>query len=431
MDGAWLTFNHTKFPNDTIHRQWYNGKKPVRNLHFLYIPIRSIDVDAFNAEAFRGLRLLKIFGNPLYIKDYAPLNVPHQLLQFDILEASNPHSFPENYLQAAQNLHHFRHDGHTLNRGSLTNLFGLGPLKLLTLQIDCYGQIGNTNFITADNFTALHTLMSLAVRECAIEHIDRGTFDALSKTMMVLNLAGNRFAIIDLMVFSMFLEVATIRGRIDSKALILTQCAVCSDEFYQLQNMTLISFGALSDSILTCRRMPEKHSDQTAWQYYQSLNSSRWAFRPKLYRFVRFQIKFDMKIGHLIVMPAMNVSYRVVIWHMQQEETIPKHFCPNRDGHGLVQYWRIDKRSASIPIVHANSNSIVLACVIMIPSAVKHVIPLQCVAIPARMSSIIAGIAFGSMLVPIVMVIGAIGLMTATLFTKRGRRYARKVCHFE
>lgn len=389
-----LTLNRTTFENDSIALDWYKGQLPLTELSFAWIPIRYIEPNAFDLMPLHSLVLLRIF-NLVHVVDYKQ---PHILVGLRMVKELRIHEQPNPNAEYAMNflwsmnleLKRFDHTGHILSHGSLTNLFGFTPLRVLVSEIDCSNAKGNTNFITARNFTALLIIKRLMINNCHLEHIAHGTFDAMSKTLLVLGLSGNRWLHLDLLVFRRFLDhIPTTWTMSESKTLIISDWlnsigVECTDEFYRLQNMTALSlnrknfwnFRCFTNSSLRPFGPINEHG-------YQFVHRDRWFAKPRTYKFPKFHIKLQISTQQLVVTPTiLDWPYRVLLWRIMPLTRKP--YCPRTiNDERPIDCRYCQNGTTNIPISHIDDHFL-LACVILVPSAWKQAIPFHCIAIMRR-----------------------------------------------
>lgn len=412
---TWLSLSNASLPNNTIRKNWYTGRKPLKYLFFILVPICCIQSEAFDEGAFQSLTILKFLQNPIHIVNSDQRNtlIGLKLLnELYIIEDTNPTVFPVDFLLPARlELKRFEHNGHLLSHASLTNLFGQKPMRLLHIEIYCNGIAGQTNFIAAENFTGLKLIQILSINACALESIRRGTFDKIGKTLMRLYLGDNRMTHIDSEVFWPFLDALPaiwtyMKGR--CFIFINAMCDKASMKtMMHLDNMTRISFKHSDDQDIKCWSTTadamETHDDDNDDDSlsYQSLDYrvNKWVKPQFFYKIPKFQLHFRPDSHELVVVPATETPYRVLIRRIDRTlERDQQPRCPitiEDDSDPQIQCWSSRVRAAVIPIVC--EGCIVSACLILVPSAWKQAIPLHCVTIhrPAQNNQLLWGIELG------------------------------------
>lgn len=349
--------------------QWYPGVRQLRILAISHTRIHRIAANAFNSTAFHRLQELRIVENALHIVQYraSMLIGLHMLNCLEIREQQNLHGFPPNWLAPLQiELKRFEYEQMHFKHLALTNLFGHERLRLKIIHVACVNATDNTtNFLSARNFTALALIEDLTLRHCSIDYIERGTFDAMATTLNWLTLHGIRVKRIDVEVFRRFLDASS-PG--DYKILTLTPIE-CAEAFYQLRNLTLISFGHCGNrSRLTCVGQSSGENPTTS-PLQQVIHSAKWLLKPDYFRFPKFTLKYNAANATLTVQQPSNEPYRLMIW-CNGGKRKPDCLCHRRRN-----------RTESFSITFFDHAEFISACVILVPSTFRRSIPLHCITI--------------------------------------------------
>lgn len=371
--------------NNTIHKNWYSGERALESLLFKFVPIRYIEPDAFASSAFWVLKLLSI-ENTISVIDYRPeifrgLRIVDDLILTGTI--TRP-SYSSDFLVHVRKVLKFFHCGNlVLNHQSLTNLFGGQRMRLPYVSVDCSDEPGNTNFLAADNFSALAMVEYIDIYYCNFEYIEPGTFDVMTDTLRWITIVGGRLLRINFELFRKMFDVVpwSLENHYYKKVTIEFDSILCENEYDKIRNMSTINgigvFFKCNDSTNQLVNVGQ--------QYIR--NAQRFTEEEKLHEiiaFPKFMIHYDTKMGNIIVTQVNSDPFRMLFWNTK---SIGQRAPP---GGRCTQQMQIDARcwrwknvtTSSIPRSMVFSKlDVLIACVILKPSIKKQAIPLHCATI--------------------------------------------------
>lgn len=361
----------------------------MRRLTFRTIGICCIETAAFDMPSFHQLEILSIFRNSIYIIDCQP-DVFRGLTYMDhlrITEESNRVGFPADFLGPVRKiLKQFYYVGLVLNHQSLTNLFGGERMRLLATYVHCGRDRGNTNFIDADNFTALVMVTEFAMHDCGLEFIMPGTFDELYDTLHTLLLLETRLLQFDIELFRKFFDVVPWTcSKVLSKHIHLGDRDLmirCSDDYYAWRNWSAINgidsqtrcIGDATSAVSAVGRQTK--------QYVKYAQRFTHTAHPR-YAFPKFIIHYDATDGIVIVTQMNDEPFRILFWSMKAQGTRGLRCPHDQEDREHVRCWRWQNETApnlSESMIFYKPDAIIV-CVILEPSLRKQAIPLQCATI--------------------------------------------------
>lgn len=351
------------------------------------VAIAIIEADAFNVPAFEQLLGL-IMHNMLHLSEYhfnmfSGLQMLNELCIFEFDNSvQNP---PSNWLQPLhEHLEYFVYDGDIGNESVLTHLFGGPPMmELKIIDISCWNR--PLHMIAAANFTGLIAIDYLALIECGIQFIQKGTFDRMTATMTQINLSKNPLLKLSVTPFRMYLDRWPANVPSVVKTLVLyvlgDEPLNCTRGLYRLRNITLIALEYNLDRFHDMHCVNDVHTDKVSHQ--QTIHPDRWRLPHadvQKYAFRRFQLRYVAANRSVTVQQPKSSAYRLLVWPIgsevasEQRCLSPMHVMCHR-GNRAIETTFIPTFNKSHQSDRAN---LAAACVIYI-SLRKHSLPLHCI----------------------------------------------------
>lgn len=201
-------FNEIKFINNTMTKNWYNGRFDLYGLSIRTEQLDTIHASAFDQPAFHSLWYLfiRIERGAVYICDKAFQGIEKlQTIHFDARLVDNlPRGLFNPFAGTICRISFLAWP----NNMNLNEMFAGGPNRLLKLLDIRHVRMPQTLFqlLAADNFTSFRRLTELVLYNCGIEVIEEHAFYAIGRTLTYIHLGANRLKHFNIAMFRSIFE---------------------------------------------------------------------------------------------------------------------------------------------------------------------------------------------------------------------------------
>lgn len=184
-----LTIDGIDFKNKLLTYNWYIGTGSILDLTIKDFTIVAIDAGVFNSLIFTKLKTLKLCG---FRVDYLSGHIFVGLNALQVLEIdsfTNLHRIDADTLRPCVELRIFEIRNSSRTEVSVNGATGTFPLQNLEIVIMCDNNLSST--ITEKTFVGLVQVRLLDLKRNKITSIGPKSFDAIAKTLNMLNLRNN------------------------------------------------------------------------------------------------------------------------------------------------------------------------------------------------------------------------------------------------
>lgn len=333
-----LELNAIKFPNGRVTANWYDGHIDIYSLKIELDNVTVIEQNAFDTKAFRTISILVLVFKTLTILEAGIFNNFHSLDLADFKVAKNglyvinPNS---NIFQPIHKTIRFISLPYYTGR-HFNNLFGgIRLSRVLKIVVSHCFRYRRT--LAAENFTGLTIINDLELNNCGIEVIREHAFDFVGETLAKLVLSNNRIKFLDFERISVFVQSRPRLVMMDQRKqlYIYNNRIECTCDYYEMRNLTMISFGysLFQDKRLTCTPLKQNHRSHRVCDNLQVLHVDKLFLNHptiSIYTFPNIQIKFNATADILTVKQSKVRPYRLWIKSVHQPVNIGGNQCSNK-----------------------------------------------------------------------------------------------------
>lgn len=331
-----LDLQYIQFPNGRVTANWYGGHVNVYAIRLELQNVTSIENNAFDAEAFRTVDTITlIFQRLTTIEANVFINLPG--LYILIMESTVDGTFlikpDENILipiRGTLDILEILHFAGTLNSFLGNVRFSQLSELLISNPSDFY----YPRILAPQNFSGLLIMEKLNLAACGIEAILDRTFDSIGRTLITLNITENPLKCLTLDLLWAFISSRPHRRtRLNRSLFAMKNLVKCDCEFYDMKNITLISFKyvAFAYENITC--IPNAAYSPDTCKGSQNVHPHNWCLdHPNISLYSYFDVRFKR-----MELETLNISqnqykhrkYRLWMQSFNDPEVKRKQRCPN------------------------------------------------------------------------------------------------------